>query len=245
MSIPPESLRKLFKLGHRGTVSLKDAKQPTDQRTSRNDLAFSPRNPFPRATECFHRTETHPPANLGTVGQRRGTLESQSRPAHTSRRPLLPLLGRPLRRTGSVWIAAPGKGTIQSQLPTSLRGGSSRRRGLRNSPRARGWGKRVRRVITGPAAAARPGARRARWSDGANRPELHGSRLATGSPDFASLAGDPSLPCCWGGRGRERPRRRFRASSARHGRERGRGAGDNREWGALRARAAPPAGRAD
>ena len=47
MSIPPESLRKLFKLGHRGTVSLKDAKQPTDQRTSRNDLAFSPRNPFP------------------------------------------------------------------------------------------------------------------------------------------------------------------------------------------------------
>ena len=109
--------------------------------------------------------------------------------------------------------------TIQSQLPTSLRGGSSRRRGLRNSPRARGWGKRVRRVITGPAAAARPGARRARWSDGANRPELHGSRLATGSPDFASLAGDPSLPCCGGGRGRERPRRRLRASSARHGRD--------------------------
>lgn len=128
MSIPPKSLRKHYKLGHRGTVPLKDAKQPADQRTSRNDLAFSPRNPFPWATESFHRTETHPPANLlGTVGQRQGTLESRSRPAQTSRRSLVPLLGRPLCRTGSVWIAAPGKEQYNCNFPRAcavvLRGG--------------------------------------------------------------------------------------------------------------------------
>ena len=249
MSIPPEGSRKLFQVRSRGTVPLKDAKLPTDQRTSRNDLAFSPRNPFPWATECFHRAETHPPANLlGTVGQRRGTRESRSRLAQTSRRPLLHLLGRPLRRTGSVWIATPGKEQYNRNFPRAcaviLRGGGDSEirhgQGLgQKGKEGECWTRLAK--ITDPVAAARPVARQARC----HQPEHHGSRLVTGSPDFASLASDPSLPCCWGGRGRERPRRRFRASSARHGREGGRGAGDNREWGALRARVAPPAGRAD
>ena len=175
MSIPPEGSRKLFQVRSRGTVPLKDAKLPTDQRTSRNDLAFSPRNPFPWATECFHRAETHPPANLlGTVGQRRGTRESRSRLAQTSRRPLLHLLGRPLRRTGSVWIAAPDKEQYNRNFPRAcaviLRGGGDSEirhgQGLgQKGKEGECWTRLAK--ITDPVAATRPVARQARWSDGA------------------------------------------------------------------------------
>lgn len=53
MPTPPESLRKLFKLGHPGTVPPRDPIQSQDQRTSRNSLPFFPPNPFPWATEMF------------------------------------------------------------------------------------------------------------------------------------------------------------------------------------------------
>lgn len=133
-----------------------------------------------------------------------------------------------------------------SQLPTSLLSGSPRNE-LRNPPRRRGRGRnggegehgtKVAKTAS-PATADGPSAPRAGWRDGATK----ALAWRPGSPDFASLRGDPCLPCHPGSRGRGRPRRRLRASSARHGRERGPGTRDNRERGALRARVAPPAGR--
>lgn len=134
-----------------------------------------------------------------------------------------------------------------SQLPTSLLCGSPPRSRLHSRIRhpAGTESGRMRRVSAERGRQRPPRPRRlpspASWRDGAT------TALACrpGSPDFASLGDDPSLPCCRGVRGRGRPRRRLGASSACHGRERGRGTRDNRERGALGARVAPPAGRAD
>lgn len=195
MSTPPDSLRKLFKLGHPGTIALSDKRKTQSslqirERISRKSLPSPHQKPFPLGNRMFSPNINTPSSDLST---RAKTGQSGSLSAHTSSRLLLPSTGGPSAepgRSGSTALVknnSPAQPHKSRNFPRARRAVPFRRAESGIRRRARDEEKRVKRMN---AESGRQKLLAPRWlpapepseQDGAMEPPAWAPRLSPGDP---------------------------------------------------------------